>query len=183
VALEILPRQLRLDDLAFERALRVLDAEVADQLLGDRRAALDRLAGFEVGDGGADDALVVDPAVLVEALVLDRHRRQLQLLRDPLDRDRRAGDAGGDPAEAAAVGRVDRRVAALAYRFAGAERRCVGGDVQHPGGDRDHGDRDHGEQAAEDHQQLRSQPRSAALTAPDALRHPPERTRSAAAFG
>ena len=35
-------------------------------------------AGFEVLDRGAEDALGVDPAVLVEALVLDRHRRQLQ---------------------------------------------------------------------------------------------------------
>ena len=35
--------------------LRVRDAEVADQLLGDRRAALDRFAGFEVLDRGAQD--------------------------------------------------------------------------------------------------------------------------------
>jgi hypothetical protein len=182
VVFEVLLRQLRLDDLAFEGALRVLDAEVADQLLGDRRAALDRLAGFEVGDGGPDDALVVDAAVFVEALVLDRHRRQLQAPRDPLDRDRGAGDAGGDPAEAGAVGGVDLRVAALADRLAGAERGSVGGDVEDPRGDRDHGDRDHGEQAAQDHQQLRSQPPSTALAAPSALRHPPERTRLAPVF-
>ncbi len=46
-------RQLRLDDLAFEVAVGVADAEVADQLLGDRRAALDRFAGFEVLERGA----------------------------------------------------------------------------------------------------------------------------------
>ncbi len=68
------------------------DAEVADQLLGDRRAALDRFAGFEVLDRGAKDALGIDAAVLVEALVLDRDRCQLQVLGDPFDRDRLIGD-------------------------------------------------------------------------------------------
>ena len=42
VALGVLDRQLRLDDLALEVAGGVAQAEVADQLLGDRRAALDR---------------------------------------------------------------------------------------------------------------------------------------------
>ncbi len=78
MAFGVLDRQLRLDDLAFEVALGVADAEVADQLLGDRRAALDRFPGFEVLDRGAQDALGVDAAVFVEALVLDRHRGELQ---------------------------------------------------------------------------------------------------------
>ena len=60
VALGVLDRQLRLDDLALERLLGVADAEVADQLLGDRRAALDRFAGFEVLDRGAQDPLGVE---------------------------------------------------------------------------------------------------------------------------
>ncbi len=36
----------------------------------------------DVLDAGAQDALVVEPAVLVEAAVLDRDRRLLQRLRD-----------------------------------------------------------------------------------------------------
>ena len=94
-------------------------------------------AGFEVLERGADDALGVDAAVLVEALVLDRHRRQLQALRDPLDRDRRARFVGGDHPELAAVGGVEGRVAAAVDRLAGGERGRVGGDVEHPGGDGD----------------------------------------------
>ena len=55
MALGVLFGQLRLDDLAFQVFLRVGDAEVADQLLGDRRAALDRFARFEVLDRGPQD--------------------------------------------------------------------------------------------------------------------------------
>ena len=49
VVFGVLQRQFRFFDLAFDRLLRVGDAEVADQLLGDRRAALDRFARFQVG--------------------------------------------------------------------------------------------------------------------------------------
>ncbi len=171
VPLRVLRRQLRLDDLAFEVLLRVGDAEVADQLLGDRRAALDRLAGFEVLQRGAGDALVVEAAVLVEALVLDRHRRQLQAPGDALDRDRRARFVGGDDPELAAVGRVEGGITAPVDRLAGGERGRVGGDVEDPGGDADH--RDHGERedAAADQQQLASDPTAASLASPVALRH------------
>jgi hypothetical protein len=41
--------------------------EVADELHGQRRAALDVVAGLEVLDRRADDALEVDARVLVEA--------------------------------------------------------------------------------------------------------------------
>ena len=76
VAGVLLIGQMRLDDLALERVARVLDVEVADQLLGDRRAALDGLAAREqVAPARADDRLRVDPALAVEVPILDRHRR------------------------------------------------------------------------------------------------------------
>ena len=163
--------QLRLDDLAFEVALGVLDAEVADQLLGDRRAALDRFAGFDVLDRRAEDPLGVDAGVFVEALVLDRHRRQLQAARDPLDRGRHPRFAGVDHPELAAVGGVDDRVAAAVDRLAAGERRRLGGDAEHPRGDGDDGNRDHDEDAAENEQQLGADASPASLTSPRALRH------------
>ena len=171
VALGVLDRQLRLFDLALEVALRVLDAEVADQLLGDRRAALDRFARFQVLDRGAQDPLVVEAVVLVEALVLDRHRRQLQALRDAVDRDQRASLRRGYRSQLRAVGGVDYRVAALVDRFAAGERGGVGGDVEDPGGDGDGGDREQGEDAAEDDQELGADPPMPALASPSALRH------------
>ncbi len=85
-----LDREARLLDLALERTF-VAGVEVGGELLGDRRAALDHLAGAHVTPEGADDALVVDAAVLVEAAVLDRDRRLRQPRADP----RRAGRARG----------------------------------------------------------------------------------------
>src|SRR5205823_10050881 len=69
-----LDREARLLHLAPEGAL-VADVELADELLRDRRAALDHLAGTDVLPRGAGDALVVDAAMLVETPVLDRDRR------------------------------------------------------------------------------------------------------------
>ena len=71
--------EFRFGDLAFQRLFVVLDVEVADQLLGDRRGALDRLAaGQQVLPAGAGDALVVERPVAEEVLVLDRDRRVLE---------------------------------------------------------------------------------------------------------
>src|SRR5262249_58744832 len=69
-----LDRQTRLFDLALERPLP-RDVEVADQLLRDRRAALDQSAGAQVLRRSAKDRLVVDATVLVEAAGLDRDGR------------------------------------------------------------------------------------------------------------
>ena len=80
VRLLVLLRHRRLDDLALEAVLGLLDVEVADELLGDRRGALLDLAGLEVLHGRADDRGAVDAVVLVEVLVLDRDRRLLQRL-------------------------------------------------------------------------------------------------------
>jgi hypothetical protein len=61
-----------------------------DELLGDRRAALDHAAVGLVGDERAQRALQVERTVLVEPVVLDRHDRLDHGPGDALERD-------GDP--------------------------------------------------------------------------------------
>ena len=87
-------------------------------------------------------------AVLIEALVLDRHGRLLEVARDEGDRDRSVGLFGGDDPELAAVGGVEGRVAASVDRLAGGQGGRLGGDVQYPGGDGDNRDRNHAGQDA-----------------------------------
>jgi hypothetical protein len=106
-----LPRETGLLDLPLERAL-VPDVEVADELLRDRRATLDDVAALEVLDRGAQDALVVQAAMVVEAAILDGNGR----LRDPgrrlVKRHGLAIPLGRDGTENAPVGRVDEGVLA-----------------------------------------------------------------------
>ena len=99
-----LDREAGLLDLPLERPL-ARDVEVADELLGDRRAALDDAALAQVAPGGAGDALVVDAAVLVEAPVLDRDRRLRHPGRDLApSRDRLPVAPGGiEPSEPSAA--------------------------------------------------------------------------------
>src|SRR5581483_3841354 len=68
-ALLDLPREGRLLQLARQRAL-ARDVRVLDELLRDRRAALDDLPVRDVGPERATDAAQVEAPVLVEALVL-----------------------------------------------------------------------------------------------------------------
>ena len=110
----VLLRHRRFLDLALDVVLGVVDVEVADELLGDRRCALADLAGLGVGDGGADDRAVVDAAVLVEVRVLDRDRPLLEVLGDLLELDRLAEDVRLHVAEAVAVGVEDLGVGAVA---------------------------------------------------------------------
>ena len=84
--LEELRGEAGLLDLARQRPLRVADVEVAHELLGDRRSALHDVALREVLVEGAEDALVVESAVLPEARVLDRHRGLGQRRRDLRER-------------------------------------------------------------------------------------------------
>ena len=84
-------RQRGLAQLHEQRPPVLGGERVLDELLGDRRAALDRLLGQDVLVERAADAAEVDAVVGVEALVLDRddrvlhHRRDLALLeQDPL---------------------------------------------------------------------------------------------------
>ena len=90
IELENLPlAQLALDprrhdhlaDLALVGEI-VADQQVLRDLLGDGRAAL-RAAGLgKVADEGADQAALVDPLVLIEALVLGRDEGFLHVLRN-----------------------------------------------------------------------------------------------------
>jgi hypothetical protein len=136
---------LGLADLALEVARRVLDVERADELLGDRGPALDRLARGDVLHAGADHALEVDSLVLVEAPVLDRDRRLPDRDRHVLPHDRRALLGRLDVAEPGAVGRVDDRARALVDRLELVDVGRRGGHGDHPGDRREHdqhGDRD-----------------------------------------
>src|SRR4029079_5240013 len=141
-------RQAGLLQLALQRPL-LRDVEVPHELLRNRRAALDHVARAEVLPGCAGDALVVDAAVLVEAVVLDRDRRLAHPRADAPEGDRRPVALGRDRAQQRAIGRVDERVLADLDRLqivqvaVGAEP----GDGADAGGD--HGQHDH-EQDDED---------------------------------
>ena len=69
-----LPGERGLAHLAPDRLLVAVE-RVLDELLGDRRAALDHLLLAKVGQECAADAAQVDPVVLPEAPVLDRDDR------------------------------------------------------------------------------------------------------------
>ena len=81
-ALGELHRQASLFHLARQRPLRAADVQVANQLLGDRGAALDDPARAHVVVEGARDRLIVERTVLPEATVLDRNRGFRQPGRD-----------------------------------------------------------------------------------------------------
>jgi hypothetical protein len=53
--------------------------QVLDDLLGDGRAPLRAPRRGEIADEGADQAALVDPLVLIEALVLGREKRLLHV--------------------------------------------------------------------------------------------------------
>ena len=102
VAILVVHRHPRLVELALERVLGLLDVEVADELLGDRRRALLDVPGLDVLDGRADDRVQVHAVVLIEVLVLDRDRRVLERLRDLLEINPLADDVGVDETQALA---------------------------------------------------------------------------------
>ena len=85
--------QLGLDDLVFQipgGAQLLAEIEVVDQLHRQRRGTLQAVAAADrILDRGAQDALIVQRAVLIEAPVLDRDGGVLDELRD-----RRAGHRG-----------------------------------------------------------------------------------------
>ena len=81
-----LPRERRLLELARDRPL-VPDERVLDELLRDRRSALHGALVADVLPQRADDAVDVDAAVLVEALVLDVDDRVLHPRRDVVPAD------------------------------------------------------------------------------------------------
>ena len=144
--------EARLDELPAERPLLVSDVEVADQLLRDRRAALDDAAGADITEEGAADRLEVDAAVTVEAAVLDRDRRSLHPRADVGQRHGLAVLLGGDRPEHRPVRGVHKRVLAeccgleLVQRAVAPDRggaaepdrdRCDGSADDHDGKDRE----------------------------------------------
>ena len=119
-----LHREARLGHLALDGAL-VRDVEVADELLGDRRAALDDAARLDVAPERAGDAFGVDAAVVVEPAVLDRDRGLREPRRDLLERDDLPVPLRRDDPEERAVGGVDERVLADLRRSQGGEVAAV----------------------------------------------------------
>ena len=115
-----LHRETRLGHLALDRSL-VGDVEVADELLGDGRPALDDAACPDVTPQRARDALGVEPAVVVETAVLDRDGRPAEPRRHLAQRHHLAVPLRGDHAEERAIGRVDEGVLADARGMQGVE--------------------------------------------------------------
>ncbi len=79
--------QRGLPELLEDRAVRLGLKRVLDELLLDRGGALHGASVQDVLDERAGDAADVDPAVGLEALVLDRDHRLLDDLRDLFGRD------------------------------------------------------------------------------------------------
>ncbi len=126
-------------ELPLEGSL-LRDVEVAHQLLRDRRAALDDMARAQVLPGRSGDALVVDPAVLVEAVILDRHGRLPHPGAHAPELDRRAVPLCRDRAEQRAVGGEDEGVLTVLNR-----PELVQIAVRAERGHRSHSGRDHRE--------------------------------------
>ena len=106
VALQ-LPGERGLAHLARDRALVAVE-RVLDELLRDRRAALDDLLVPDVGDERAADAAHVDAVVLPEAAVLDGDDRVAHRVGDVLVLDERPRlGAPQDGEHAVPVGGVD----------------------------------------------------------------------------
>ncbi len=120
----------RLADLLEHRAAVLRPGRVLDELLRDRRAALDGLAGRDVLPQRAPDAADVDPVVLVEALVLDRDDRVLHVRRDLARRDDDPALVG-ERREVRAVDVGQQRVLRLLELLAVLELGEVGRDGHH----------------------------------------------------
>ncbi len=121
--------QLGLHDLVLEVVLG-LDAsrhvDVVDQLHGQRGRALQAATVDRILDRRAQDALVVERAVLVEAPVLDRDRGLLEDVGDPAPGDRVADVRGVDVAQRAF--RPRRRSETVSPEAAGCSSLRLGAD-------------------------------------------------------
>ncbi len=146
-----LPREGCFLELPADRPLG-LDVRVLDELLCDRRAALDDLLVADVGPHGPEDAAQVDAAVLVEAPVLDRDDRLLHDRRDLVGTEDGAGLVSAQHRQDLTVGGVD--VAVLLDAVVGVgrvDRRDIRGDGGHEaeGEGRQAAEPQHGEQEKE----------------------------------
>ena len=160
--------ELRLADLALVGALAG-DVERPDELHRDRRAALHGLAGGEVLDRGAHDALVVDALVLVEALVLDRDRRVLDDVGDLGGVQRQVQLLGLDEPERLPVGGEHARVVARRLRLERGQGRRGGRDGDDVADRTERAERRHDDQDHQGEEELAARRSAAAAPAPGAL--------------
>jgi hypothetical protein len=146
----------RLAHLLDERALTLLLRRVLDELLRDRRAALDGAAVADVGPQRARGAAQVDAVVLVEALVLDRDDRVLHRQRDVRRRDDDPALVG-ERCEVVAADVDEQRVLGALELAPVLELGQVGGDRHHhPEGGRDEREQREPEQDQREPQSLES---------------------------
>ena len=141
VALELVGEG-RLAELLEHGAAALGAKRVLDELLGDRRGTLGGALVEDVLEDGAADALVVDPAVLVEALVLDRHRGLLHHRGDVRRVDQDPALVVGQGGDLLAVDVVDDRVLGVLELGAVLELGQVARDGHHdpedPGDEGEH---------------------------------------------
>ena len=145
-----------LAQLDEQRALVLGGERVLDELLGDRRAALDRGLAAHVLVERARDAAQVDALVGVEAAVLDRDDRVLHHRRDLGLGDVQLALVAGQQADLAAAAS---RITELPWSGSSSWRQVGGDGHHHP----EHG-RDGGQQAEADQQ--REHPQLADAHAP-----------------
>ena len=157
VALEPVSER-RLLELLEERAAALGFERVLDELLGDRRGALGGALAEDVLDQGAADALEVDAAVFVEARVLDRDHRVLDVGGDLARAEQDLVLVAGQRPDRFAGGVEDLAVLRGLVLGEVVDRRQVLGDRgHHPEDHRDDGEDAEAEQHEEDAQLL--QPR------------------------
>ncbi len=105
-----LDRETRLRGFPPERLGRLLDVQVARELLRDRRSALHDVSRLDVCEQRAHDAGIVERAVRPETTVLDRDGRPGHPLAHRGQGDRLPVLLRRDRAEQRTVGRIDERV-------------------------------------------------------------------------
>jgi hypothetical protein len=157
---DLVLRPLTLDLIGERRLAKLLEdgsaalrlERVLDELLGDRRGALDRAAGKDVLLERPGDAEEVDAAVLVEALVLDRDHGLLERGGDFVRLDEDPLLVAGQGRQRRAVAGEDDRVLSGVVLSAGLEV----GEVlrhghhhpEHPGDDRQQAEAEEHEESA-----------------------------------
>jgi hypothetical protein len=117
--------------LLKDRAVALGAQGVLDELLGDGRSALRRLAAEHVLHEGAADASHVDARVLVEAAILDGDDRVGHVRREVPVAHEHAALVVGQDAEGPPLGVRERRVARVLILLAVLEVRQVGRDGHH----------------------------------------------------
>ena len=152
---------------------------VLDELLGDGGGALLRARVEDVLDHRPRDPLVVDAVMLVEALVLDRHRGLLHRRSDVVGADQDAAAIVGEGRDPGAVDVVEDRVLGVGELGAVLELRQVAGDGHHdpedPGDEGEEGEAEEDEREAK-LLELRASPRGlGARRGRGPLRGPPGR--------